>query len=72
MTMTRTKSHSGNCWIEEIKNKKKKTPDAVRGVTEDNPLTPFNKGDLYNVLDFYYRQSWNKGFRKILGVATRI
>jgi len=41
MTMTRTKSHSGNCWIEEIKNKKKKTSDAVRGVTEDNPLTPF-------------------------------
>ena len=28
--------------------------------TEDNPLTPFDKGDLYNALDFYYRQSWNK------------
>ena len=55
-----SKNHSGDYWIEEIKNKKKKISDTARDVTEDNPLTPFNKGDLYNILDFYYGQSWNK------------
>ena len=39
-------NHSGDYWIEEIKNKKKKISDTARDVTEDNPLTPFDKGDL--------------------------
>ena len=37
------------------KNKKRKKTDTARDVTEDNPLTPFNKGDLENALDFYCR-----------------
>jgi len=49
-------NHSGDYWVEKIKKN-----DAMRGVTKDNPLTLFNKGDLENALDFYYRQSWNKG-----------
>jgi len=48
MTMTRSKNHSGDNWVEKIKKN-----DATRGVTKDNPLTPFDKGDLYNVLDFF-------------------
>ena len=36
--------HSVGYWVEEIKNKKKKTSDAVRDVTEDNPLPPLIRG----------------------------
>ena len=31
---------------EKIKNKKKKNPRYGEGCNEDNPLTPFNKGEL--------------------------
>ena len=47
--------------MEEVKNKKRKNLRRCEGCNEDNPLTLFNKGDLENALDFYYRQSWNKG-----------
>jgi len=50
--------------VEEVKNKKRKNLRRCEGCNEDNPLTLFNKGDLNNVLDFYYRQSWNKGLEK--------
>jgi len=59
--MTRSKSHSGGYLGRGDKKIKKKKPRHRNGVTEDNPLAPFNKGDLENALDFYYRQSWNKG-----------
>jgi len=50
--------------VEEVKNKKRKNLRRCEGCNEDNPLTLFNKGDLNNVLGFYYRQSWNKGLEK--------
>jgi len=39
-----SKNHSGDYWIEEIKNKKKKISDTARDVTEDNPLPPLIRG----------------------------
>ena len=57
----RVKATAGIMQVEEIKNKKRRKPATARGIPRDNPLTPFNKGDLNNALGFYYRQSWNKG-----------
>jgi len=59
MTMTGSKSHSRDyVGREDKKIKKRKKPATARGIPRDNPLTPFNMGDLYNALDSYCR---NKG-----------